>query len=286
MKNIWKVLVFMAVFTPGAGAVFAQVQSMNLDMAILSTASNLTGALERGTSIAVLPVHSQSPEMTNRLTNGLTMELVNMQGFTVTSTAVGARFVMSGNLVPLAGHHRLTVRVVDTNTDAILRVFAVNVQHDAQVASLMGVAAPGAAAGGVVQLPRPAGEMPDHLFSGTVGFGVSGRSFALGLGYERMLNRVSFGCDISVEFGTDIFAIAVGGSFKVFPAPVFFLGTDLGLGFRDGFNASFIPKLGFRLGARTGGFFKDIYAAYPLQIGRSGFSHTFRPGVGIGGSWW
>ena len=30
--------------------------AVNLDMAILSTASNLTGALERGTSIAVLPV--------------------------------------------------------------------------------------------------------------------------------------------------------------------------------------------------------------------------------------
>ena len=170
--------------------------------------------------------------------------------------------------MPATGHDLLMLQITDTQTDSILRVFTANIQHDIQA---------------VLPYEQAARETPDHLLSGTVG--AFGSNLALGFGYERMLERVSFGFDTFFVIGSN-FAFTGSGSFKFFPAPIFFMGLDIGLGYRAGFNASFVPQLGFRIGGRGGGFFTDIFAAYPLQIGSSGFNHDFRPGVAVGGSWW
>ena len=214
MKNILKTMLVMFVFVLAVGRAEAQGQVMNLDMAIVSVASNLTGALDRGTRIAVLPIESQSVQMTHFLTDGLIIQLVNMQGFVVTETAVGARFVISGNVVPVAGNHLFTAQVVDTSNNAILRIFTVNIQHDANVAALLGGAAGQAPIAVVAQPPR---EPPPPREPRPAREPSPPRSiFALGLGGNFSAHWNSFSV-IAEDLGAfDTSSMLIGGGVSAF----------------------------------------------------------------------
>ena len=127
----------------------------------------------------------------------------------------------------------------------------------------------------------------NHFISGSIGY-MSG--IALGLNYERKFERVSWGADAFFSIGEDLITCAGSATFKVFPAPIFFLGADLGLSlwlsrWYDSFGVQFTPQLGFRIGGRNQGFFMDLFFAVPMHIGTGGFDIAPRPGTRIGGSW-
>ena len=285
MKNIFKTILVMFVFVLAVGKVQAQGQVMNLDMAIVSVASNLTGALDRETRIAVLPIESQSAQMTHFLTDGLIIQLVNMQGFVVTETAVGARFVISGNVVPVAGNHLFTAQVVDTTNNAILRIFTVNIQHDANVAALLGTAAGQVAV--VAQPPREPRPRRPPLPPGNNWISFNYHPLLIGgLMYERMLNAYfSWGLNAYARYGYRFnFNHFHAGAFtRWYPAgKTFFLGLGLGwhyfyyfwerLGHRESLSMSGIsltPELGWRIRSRRR-FFFQAGATMPVIIGSGG----------------
>ena len=126
----------------------------------------------------------------------------------------------------------------------------------------------------------------DRFLSGSIAytFGI-----ALGINYERKFDRVSWGFDTFFAAG-EIFAFAGAATFKFFPAPIFFLGADLGLSLWEGrnfssFGAQFAPQLGFRLGGQDRAFFSDIFVAVPMHIGDGGARIIPRTGTRIGGAW-
>ena len=128
----------------------------------------------------------------------------------------------------------------------------------------------------------------DHYLSGSIGaFGVG---LSLGLNYERMFERVSWGVDLFIAEGMHSAAFAGAATFKFFPVHIFFLGADLGLSYWMGrgwqsFGLSLAPQFGLRLGGQNKAFFTDIFVAAPIHAGTGGFDINVRPGTRIGGAW-
>ena len=149
---------------------------------------------------------------------------------------------------------------------------------------------------------------PDHFMS--VSVGAFGAGFSVGLNYERMFDRVSWGADLfyGLSFGNnrETMGFAAAATFKFFPIPAFFLGADLGFSgwfywwseriddrwhwvyerrSSNSFGLQFAPQIGVRLGGQNRAFFTDIFVAAPMHIGSGGFDINVRPGTRVGGAW-
>ncbi|MCL1991517.1 MAG: hypothetical protein FWG66_01025, partial [Spirochaetes bacterium] len=85
------------------------------------------------------------------------------------------------------------------------------------------------AAGGAAQTGQR-----NNFLSGNLGYlGGSNTGAAFGLNFERMFQRVSWGAGFTFITGDWVTGGSLTGSFKFFPAPIFFLGANLGFSYRS-----------------------------------------------------
>ncbi|MCL1992033.1 MAG: hypothetical protein FWG66_03690, partial [Spirochaetes bacterium] len=146
----------------------------------------------------------------------------------------------------------------------------------------------------------------NNFVSGNLGYLASGTTGgAFGLNFERMFERVSWGVGFTFITGQFVTGGSLSGSFKFFPAPIFFLGANLGFSYRsitfwqgmpwedsrNSFGGTFTPELGFRLGGRGMAFFSDIGVGIPMHLGStplqmaSTFEVNIQPSIRLGGAW-
>ena len=151
-------------------------------------------------------------------------------------------------------------------------------------------AGPPAAAGAAQPAQR------NNFVSGNLGYLASGTTGgAFGLNFERMFERVSWGAGFTFITGQIVTGGSLTGSFKFFPAPIFFLGANLGFSYRHFdlgghldyqiFGGAFTPEIGFRLGGRAHAFFADLSIAAPLHLGGGGADINVQPSIRLGGAW-
>ena len=161
------------------------------------------------------------------------------------------------------------------------------------------------AAGGATQ---PA--QRNNFVSGNLGYLASGNTGgAFGLNFERMFERVSWGAGFTFVTGQHVTGGSLSGSFKFFPAPIFFLGANLGFSYRsvtfqrwepnwfawggsmvdytiNTFGGAFTPEIGFRLGGRGMAFFADLSLAAPMHLSGGGNTEVnVQPSIRLGGAW-
>jgi len=153
------------------GAKAAQAQTLSLDGAIQSVATEFSPNMERGTSVAVIAIQADSAGMSNHLINGMIAALFdmrNLHGFEVASRGqiellmaehelnmygwvddasavsigrfAGVQYIITGTFVPFGDFYRFWAQLIEVETGLFRGISTVDVQNDTVVATLLGAA--------------------------------------------------------------------------------------------------------------------------------------------------
>ena len=208
MKTKVSILFCFALLLTAKGALYAQ-NTVSLDDAIKTAASEIESGLAQGVKVVVLNFGSASQRFSNYVLDEMMTALVRNRKITVVDRAnleliqqeinfqmsgevsdssaqaigqkLGAQSIVSGNIEDMGTFYRMRFRTIEVESAAIQVLSSLNVQKDAQVAILMGGS--GSGSGGTSNSSPSATRYPNGLNFSTgrkVGAGFANWIFGVG----------------------------------------------------------------------------------------------------------
>jgi len=261
-------VVGMACMMLAFGAKAAQAQTLSLDGAIQSVATEFSPNMERGTSVAVIAIQADSAGMSNHLINGMIAALFgmrNLHGFEVASRGqiellmaehelnmygwvddasavsigrfAGVQYIITGTFVPFGDFYRFWAQLIEVETGLFRGISTVDVQNDTVVTTLLGAAGRIAPTQPIPPRAQRQRDRRDPDQPRVNWFSVEATTLGAGMRYERGINDVlSIGANIFMNF-YDPFAgwvvpveVGISATARLFPVGFpFYLELGLGL---------------------------------------------------------
>jgi TolB-like protein len=204
VTNMLKSTALVIMLAIGINRLYAQEISLN--DAIHNSARELSAGIGATARVAVLSIHSNSPELSNYLGNEMIAALANAGNFTVLNQAqvsqvlrsftfaerlnnttaqtfgrvLNVQFVVSGEFESIGGNFRLNTRIIEVATAVDRTIYTAIVQSNDRITSML-VLDP------IVSLREPREPKPPRVRSNWIS--LEGSVIGGGLRYERNLNE-------------------------------------------------------------------------------------------------